>query len=294
MEIKQLRSFVVVAETLSFSKTAEALNFAQSSISDQIKGLENELECKLFERLNRGIALTSSGEALLDYAKKIVALEEEARLKIVSHNKPIGELKIVSAESLCVFKLPTLINEFYGKYPDVNLKQYIRNCVDFPDLLRTNQMDVAFVITDKSFDKDILVYDLAEEDFVLISNKDHELVGKENVRIEDINDRVMIWTQKSCLYRSNFEEYLAKAGVKPKSTLEMESVEGIKQYVRSGFGLTFLPRIAVEKELKSGEFMEVDYGEPRFKITTKILIHKDKWLSPALDELIKMALKQYR
>ena len=70
MELKQLKTFVVVAENMSFSKAAKILNFAQSSISDQIKLLENDLNCQLFERLGRKIYLTHNGEKLLSYAKK--------------------------------------------------------------------------------------------------------------------------------------------------------------------------------------------------------------------------------
>lgn len=97
MEFKQLKTFVVVAKTLSFSKTAEILNFAQYSISDQIRVLENELGCKLFERLGRNICLTNEGNKLLSYAEKILNLCDEAKQSVAGILNPRGTLNIATA-----------------------------------------------------------------------------------------------------------------------------------------------------------------------------------------------------
>ena len=122
MEIKQLKTFTMVAKTLSFSKTAEILNFAQSSISDQITTLESELHCKLFERLGRKSTLTNEGECLLNYAEKILILCEEAKQDISGNLRPKGNLRIAIAETLCVFRLPELFQQFSKTHPDVDLK----------------------------------------------------------------------------------------------------------------------------------------------------------------------------
>jgi DNA-binding transcriptional LysR family regulator len=76
--------------------------------------------------------------------------------------------------------------------------------------------------------------------------------------------------------------------------LEIESIEAIKQYVMSGFGISFLPRIAVDKEIVGGQLVEVQYNGPEFYTSAQVLYHKDKWISPALQAILNMSLERFK
>lgn len=288
MEIKQLKTFVVVAKTLSFSQTAQILNFAQSSISDQIKLLENELECKLFERLGRKIYLTNEGEELLIYAEKILSLCEEAKQSVIGTDKIKGSLNIATAESLCAFRLPKLLKKYGASYPEVEMRLKVGTCEDFPYMLRKNQVDVAFILAAKVEYSDIVSKTLKQESLVLVCSN-VELLGKKDVvDLSELHSKNLILTQKGCSYRAMLEEYLSSIKVKPNSILALESIEAIKQYVINGFGISFLPRIAVERELESGELVEIRYSGPKFYAYAQVLYHKDKWLSQPLKAMLQM------
>jgi DNA-binding transcriptional LysR family regulator len=294
MEFKQLKSFIVVAETLSFSKTAEILNFAQSSISEQIRLLENELGCKLFERLGRNICLTKEGEKFLLYAEKILTLSDEAKQSVAQALIPTGPLTIATAETLCVFRLPNLFKAYCSRYPDVDVKLQIGNCEDFPNMLRTNKVDVAFTLDDERVYPDIISKTLLYEPLVMISSNTDSLAQRDMIEMYELQGKKLILTQRGCSYRASFEEFLSSVDVHPNSILELESIEAIKQYVMSGFGISFLPRIAVEKEIESGQLVEIKYKGPKFYTSAQVLYHKDKWLSPAVQAILDMSLERFK
>jgi DNA-binding transcriptional LysR family regulator len=106
MELRQLATFRMVAETLSFSRTAQALNYVQSSVTAQMQGLEEELGVRLCDRLGKRVALTDAGTRLLPYAEKLLSLSEEARCAVVGGDIPMGTLTITAPESICTYCLP--------------------------------------------------------------------------------------------------------------------------------------------------------------------------------------------
>lgn len=294
MEIKQLKTFMVVAETLSFSRTAEILNFAQSSISDQIRFLENELGCKLFERLGRSVYLTKEGNKLLSYAKKILNLCDEAKQSVAGILNPRGTLNIAAAETLCVFRLPDLFKEYCRCYPDVDVKLKIGTCENSPDMIRKNQIDIAFILGKETVYQDIISKTLLQEPLVMVCSNSDLLGKRDMIEMSELQEKNLILTQRGSSYRATIEEYLSSINISPKSILEFESIEAIKQFVISDFGISLLPRIVVEKEIQSGQLVEVKYRGPKFYASAQVLYHKDKWLSPALKAILDMSSELFK
>ena len=103
MELRQLKTFTTIAQTLSFTKAADILGYAQSSVTTQIKLLEEEFNVKLFERLGKNIFLTPMGECLQIYAVKILKLTEEASEVLTCGEGIKGTIIIGSVESLCAY-----------------------------------------------------------------------------------------------------------------------------------------------------------------------------------------------
>src|SRR5579884_869253 len=122
MDLRQLTTFRMAATTLSFTRTAEALGYVQSSVTAQIIGLEEELGVKLFDRLGRRLALTDAGERLLPYAERMVALAAEARAAASGTAEPAGLLTMSAPETLCTYRLPALLRRFRERYPNVMLR----------------------------------------------------------------------------------------------------------------------------------------------------------------------------
>ena len=121
MELRQLKAFVTVAKQHSFTRAAELLDYAQSSITAQVGALENKLNTKLFERLGRQVTLTQDGEKLLPYAEKILNLNSEAIELVSSSAVPRGSLSVGAMETSCIYRLPSLLQEYRKLFPAVDL-----------------------------------------------------------------------------------------------------------------------------------------------------------------------------
>lgn len=290
MEFKLLKSFVTVAHTESFSKAAEILNYAQSSISEQIKKLESQLGTILFERLGNHIRLTKDGKIFLSYAEKILSLCDEAVANLSSSSPQIikGELRIAITETLCFYSLPELLRDYHRLYPHVDIKIKMGNCYDFPSWIKKNIIDIAFVLDDKKDNPDIVSEILFNEPLVLVVSKHHNLANRKTISPYSLKNENFILTQRGSKYRSLFENYLMDIDIFPSSLLEFESTEAIKHFVINGLGISFLPRSAVEKELISGDLHEISLQNKSFTIPAQVLYHNNKWISPALQALLDL------
>lgn len=291
MDFKQLNAFLTISRLQSFTKAADALGYAQSTITTQIKLLESELDVKLFERIGKSTTLTHEGKKLLPYAKQILKLSTDIKTTVSNEDKPSGTLTIGAAESLCVLRLPEILKEYRRLYPDVDVSLKFGSCADFRHYLSENLIDVAFSLGVK-IDSDEFISDVElPEPMFLLAYPGHPLINKEKVFPKDIENESLILTETGCSYRAAFERTLKDSGIKPNITLETGSVQAIKQFTMSGLGITVLPEIAVKDEVNSKKLIPLNWAGPDLNIISQVLYHKDKWISPALREFIALSNK---
>ena len=149
MELRQLQTFREVAKTLSFTRTAATLNYAQSSVSAQIQTLEEEFGVALFDRLGRRIILTAAGQRLLHYADKICALVDEALVAVPGDQEPAGILTIGAPETLCAYRLLQVVEAFRRCYPKVDIIfRPSPTAEDWDTLLGEGMADAALILNE--------------------------------------------------------------------------------------------------------------------------------------------------
>lgn len=293
MEIRQLKTFIKVVSLLSFTKTANELGYAQSSITSQIQALEEEFGTKLFERLGKQIKLTKDGEHLYIYANQILKLAQEAKEQISNSLVPRGSLTIGTAESLCTHRLPEIFKTFRTQYPSVDINIRLDTCTDFRSHLRKNIIDILIFLDVPLQDEDFITHILYEEPMTVIAAPGHPLIKKQKVMPHDINSQALVLTDMGCSYRRIFESILAQAGAKPSSVLAFSSNECIKKFVHDGWGIGFLPKVTVAHELTTGQLIALPWAGPPFNIKSQLIYHKDKWISPAMRAFIDLTLKLF-
>lgn len=293
MELRQLKIFVTVAEEKSFTHAAQALGYAQSNVTAQVRLLEDEFNTRLFERLGKRIALTADGEKLLYHAKRLLRYSAEIQETMTASPEPGGILNIGIAESLCIFKFPALLKEYSRLYPQVKLVIRQGTPLDFARWLRENTIDVAFSLDQIINDEDLIVKTLCEEPMIIVGNNEHHLINKGSIDLNDISGEAFIFTERDCSYRSVIEKYFADSKIQPISSYEFDSIEAIKQFVQSGLGIALLPYAAVEKELLSGNMVDLKLAAPKIEMFTQIVYHKNKWLSPTLKSLLDLVQKNF-
>lgn len=290
MELKHLRTFLALSEIKNFTKTAESLHYAQSYVTTQIQQLEEELGVKLFERLGKSITLTSHGTDLVPYARQMTALIQEMKLGFSDHEN--SRLVIGAAESICTDKLPQILQAFQQQHPGVEFYLQVIDTDDFLPLLEQNLLDLAFVLDMPVRSPALTTAMQFAEPVCAFAAPDHPLARKQQVSVEDFAGLPVILTGKGCRYRSCFEQTLKQEAVTPKIVLETGSIQIMKQTAACGLGVCILPLAAVREELLTGKLVRLNH-DTDYGISSQLIHHKDKWLSPALKHFIAAVQAAY-
>ncbi|HEY4035501.1 MAG TPA: LysR family transcriptional regulator [Ktedonobacteraceae bacterium] len=286
MELRQLATFRLVANTLSFSRTASMLNYVQSSVTTQIQVLEEELGVRLFDRLGKRVALTDAGVRFLPYAEKILTLSEEARQAVTNGEVPTGSLTITAPETLCTYRLPALLRQFHDHFPQVKVIFRPLPCADMRRCVSDGAVDVAFTIDEPLHSTALIVEPLITEPLLILASPDHRLMQLPFIQSHDLEGEPFLLTETGCSYRILFERALNEEGVHPTTNLEFSSVEAIKQCVMASMGIAFLPAVTVVAEIAQGRLVPLHWRGHDFQVVTQVLWHKEKWLSPALNAFL--------
>jgi DNA-binding transcriptional LysR family regulator len=287
MELRHLRTFRAVATRRSFTRAARELGYVQSAVTAHVKALEADLGVRLFDRLGRNIALTQAGSELLRYATAILDLADGARAAIANGGEPAGTLHVSAAETLCVYRLPSVLEQFGKRFPEVRVVFEPSKSGTLDPTLRRELsegvVDAAFVIEREHGDLGGLVAEpLVREPLMLVAKPGHPLAEAGEVRPADLAEESVLMAEKGCGFREVFEEQMAGVGVEPKAEVEFTSSEAIKRCVEGGMGVAVLAAVSVAEEVRSGRLVALNWSEPGFHVSTQMIRHRDKWLSPAL------------
>lgn len=192
MEFRQLRTFRVVADNLSFTKAAAQLFMAQSSVSAQIRSLEEELDLKLFDRIGRRVLVTDAGQKLYEYARRIEEMTAEIRTEVAGVKNVHGSLTIRIPETLADVYMPEVVDRFHKDNPQVKLN--FINCSDLQlrEELNSGRIDLAFLMTDAIHFREVNVQMLKTEKLIFVAGPAHPLAGKRKVTLGDFDGRTVL------------------------------------------------------------------------------------------------------
>lgn len=288
VDTRLLIAFVTVASLHNFTKAADQLGYAQSTITSQIQLLEKELGVKLFDRLGKKISLTPEGEQFLVDARQLLFSWEKAKGSISLLKSPHGILTIGVNESVCSVKLPKLLEEYRKRYPEVEFHIKIGSTDELELWLNENQIDVA-VLLDKFWNvPELAVKVLQEESLGFFVSNDHPLVGVKNILPFDLSNHPMLLVSHSSCWKNIFQAVMDEANETYRIMLETASISDLKQFAILGFGVAVLPLYAVHEEIASNRLSMIDWKGKELKLFVQVVHHRDKWLSPSLEAFIKV------
>ena len=287
MDLKQLKTFVTLSKIKNYTKTASELDYAQSSISAQIKHLEQELNTKLFDRIGKNVSLTTSGERLLPYATEILSISTNAKNQMENIQTQQGHLIIGVSESLCISVLPGIVKTFLDSHPGIELEMKLIQNEQSLSLLADNSIDIAMLIGNPIEHPSIHTFLKRPESILILAYPGHPLCSQNQLVAKNFSGHSFILTSPGCNYRTAFEYDLRSKGICYRVVLETSSIQTIKEMAMSKLGPCILPRIATEKELASGLLQALPYPN-NYPIYTQLFCHHAKWVSPALEDFIQL------
>ena len=221
MELRNLITFIHVTEAGSFTKAAEQLDYSQSTVSFQIKQLEDELGCLLFERINHTITLTEKGRELVSYAHQVRALTEDFKESLTRDEDIRGHIHIVTPDSVCEDMIYSNYIDFHNQYPNITIKFTTADTAVMFDMLDRNEADAIITLDSHSYRKDYIIAKEQPLSMHFVTNARSEYAGRKGLRMQDIAGERFILTEYGQGYRRVFDKELAKKSIDITPNLEI-------------------------------------------------------------------------
>lgn len=248
MELHQLQYVVEVANQKNFTRAADKINVSQSTLSQQIGKLEDELGVKLFDRNSRTVGLTQVGEDFINQAKILLDNLEKSK-QIVQEYKGLlkGTLRIGAIASLGRIDFANLMTEFCRQYPDVKLEIVQAGTYGLLEKLASKSIDVAFVIlpADDQY-RDISFRHLAYDEFILALPPSHRLAGNPTIDLAEVAEEKFIFHPATDRMFFLCMEACVSAGFHPNIVCESNHSPTCLSLISAGMGIGFFPLEKIE------------------------------------------------
>lgn len=262
MDIRHLKTFLAVAAGLSFRKAAESLHYAPSTVTAQIRALEEDLGAPLFERTGRRVLLTDHGRRLLPRARRIAEMADDAR-RAVTHDADSGELSVRMSQSLGMLCLPEALRRFRVRFPATRVHVATASRHGLAADLRHGEVDLALLLGRPFAADGVDMETLRSEPLVCIAAPGSPLAGspqsgRGRVTPADLAGQPLVLTRHVWSLRPAIEQTLAAAHVQPGAMLECSSIVIVKRCVAAELGVAVVPLCAVRDEVDRGELRALD------------------------------------
>ena len=285
MDFVYLQTFCEVAKWGTFTRAAEALGYAQSSVTTQIQKLEEQYGAVLFERYGRRMQPTQAGEVLLSYARQILALQAEAKAQLSAQET--GTITIGTIETLAAFYLPPMLQTFRETYPRITLALQSGNEASIMQAVNEGKCDLGLFLDQISPDSELVCMPLRREQFAIITWPDSPYGQRSEITVQELAHARLILTEAGCTYRGLLLQALKQSGTPYQIVGSFGSIEAIKQCVVSGLGMAFLPVITVQEEVNQGKLQAMAFTPPN-NLYTQAVYLKRKWQSSAFRHLLSL------
>ena len=249
MDLKQLDYFVHVAELGSFSRAAEQLHLAPSSISAQLRELSGELGIPLFESAGRNIVLSTAGQALLPHFRTFLQQAET----IVHHahhlhHEPVGELRLFAPSSMCIYRLPPVIEAMQQQAPQLEIT-LTHEPFDYQNALRQRQIDAAILVSQHP-EQHWQLEPLRAEPVIFVCHPQRHQRGE--LTLPQLQQHPLITTEPGCSYRIAAEQHFQSRGLHLNPRQSFANVEVIRRCLLANMGMALLPACVVQEDITRG------------------------------------------
>ncbi|MEF2838107.1 MAG: LysR family transcriptional regulator [Oscillospiraceae bacterium] len=286
MQLRNLITFIHVAELGSFTKAADQLGYTQSTVSFQIKQLEEELDCLLFERINHTITLTECGQDLVYYAHQIRALTDEFKEKHSKEDQLAGHIRIVTPDSVCEDMVNSHYIDFHSKYPLISIQFATGDTAMLLDMLDHNEADIIITLDRHCYNKDYVIAKEEQLSMHFVTNVASKFAGKQGLSIRDISGEPFVLTEHGQGYRRVLDRELAKKHMEITPVLEIGRTDMITSILTQSNMISFLPDFATKHLVDAGVLCYLDICDVNVEIWKQLIYHKNKWLSKSLKTVI--------
>lgn len=290
MDINQLRYFLKIVQYNNFTIAADELCLSQSSLSKQIKALEEELEVKLFDRSKRNLSLTSFGEEFIEFSNKV--LEEYHKINSKAKKYKIienGELRIGAVSNMNQYGITSLIASFQKRFPNIKVEIKQRKTKELINLFKSGEIEVAFFTSDLIIGAGFDTYPVIQDELVLITEMGSKFSDGDKLSLSDIVSENFIYFESTSGMYNIFTEACNKEGFVPNIVHKCAQVDTIIELVAEGIGVSLLTNKVVNY-FNNPNIKIIHFKNPII-VTTYLAVSSEKKLFESVASFIKFSLK---
>ena len=279
---RQLRFFNAVARHLSFAKAAETLHVSAPAVTMQIKELETDIGMPLFERQGRKISLTTTGEYMLVYSRKMLALLKDAQDAAARLQRIETGTLTIGLVGTTTYFIPALLNQFLKEHEGIEVKMLVGNRSELVQWLQNSEVDIA-VMGKAPEELPTRAEPFAANPLVFVASPEHPLAGESGLRAEDLREQSFIVREPGSGTRSAMESFFAQARLQPRYSMELQTNDAIKQAVMANLGLGFLSLHTIGLELQARKLCVLPVSGAPLVRAWNVVHPLSKLLSPAAE-----------
>lgn len=297
MDIQELKIFLKVAELKNFTQASKDLGYSQSNVSVRVQQLEQEIGGPLFNRIGRSVSLTQYGEALVPYARRMIAISTEMENLMKSEDSLVGTVKVGICESLFSKLQESAFLSFHRRFPGVKIDFVMNSTAILRAMLEKDTLDLACIIDDPLDDMSWQRLYARQSSAVVIAGKDHALAKLQKERPltpSDLAGSSFVTMEGDAPYMLQFNHILAVNHVSVETFMKLQYADSARRMVEKGDFLSLLPEYTAADSVEAGSLVILDIPELCIPQEIQIILHKDKVVTPQVKGMAEELEKQIK
>lgn len=283
---RQLQAFLAIARSGSFTAAARELHLTQPAVSHSIQGLEEELRCRLLDRVGRTVTLTQAGEQLLTHAQRILEEMDAARSGLNDLGRwGSGRLRVGTSTTSCQYILPAVLREFKESFPRCIIQIEPADTPKALELLRQRRVDLALAL-EPPVDADLEFRPLFTDELQFLVSPFHPWARAGRVQQDEIKRQHFILYSRGSYLSEMIDEYFRRERIVLSTAIELGNMEAIKELVKLGLGVSILAPWVAQKELREASLRALPLGRRPLKRHWGILLRKGQSLTLAQETFV--------
>ncbi len=288
MNTKNLVTFKTILEMGSFQKAADKLSYTQSTVTFQIKQLEEELSLKLFEKIGRRMELTQAGKDILPYVDMILQGMEQIGNYGKSLSEISGTLKLAIPDSILIYNMQSFIRAFAHEAPNVQLVINSIQSGEINQSIVDGTADIGINCEKNSYPDTLIHKKLGKYRAVLVASPFADSRLLDFVTPHQRKPFSLICNEPDGYYQLDMDKYLAEKDIVLNPHMKVQSIEAVKRCVMNNLGIAVVPTYSIGEELKNGSLMPIKTELDEKNYDSFYIYHKNKWVSPQMKFALKL------
>lgn len=292
MNTKSLVTFKTILEVGSFQKAADKLGYTQSTVTFQIRQLEEELALKLFEKIGRRMELTQAGKDIMPYIDLILQGTEQIGNYGKSLSEISGSLKLAIPDSILIYNMQPFMQAFTHEAPNVQLIVNSIQSGEINQSVADGTVDIGINCEKDSYPDSVIHKKLGKYKAVLVASPFANSNLLDFITPHQRKPISLICNEPDGYYQLDMDKYLSEKDILLNPPMKVQSIEAVKRCVMNNLGIAVVPTYSIGEELKNGSLMPIKTELDEKTYDSFYIYHKNKWISPQM-ELALNLLKKY-